>query len=260
MIRFAVLLFLASALFAQPPGAPSVLYVATNPSGACGPAYITENLTTGVQSVCTNGTWAQNNGPIVQLSGPVAPYSTTTIGSSPMTITAATHGQGALAVPTCFDTATPRVATACGYTRASNGDLVFTFTAGAIGEIDVGSGGGTALPGLTDCHLACSPSSAQLSNSIVANYGQGAANIVITGPTVVAAMNFIMIAGTAQASNSWRYTSTTANVYLDAAGPYTTVGFATPAVGNAISCLSFQIGASTYALRCTTLAGTSSGS
>jgi hypothetical protein len=96
--------------------------------------------------------------------------------------------------------------------------------------------------------------------SQVSNYGQGASSIAITGPTLAAGMNFIMIVGTAQASNYWHYTSTTANVYLDTAGPYTNVGFAAPAVGNSISCFSFQTGAATYSLRCVTLNGTSSGS
>ena len=115
-------------------------------------------------------------------------------------------------------------------------------------------------PQVIDCHTTCSPTAAQLSNAEVANYGQTASSIAITGPTLAAGMNFIMIVGTAQGANYWHYTSTTANVYLDAAGPYTTVGFATPAVGNSISCFSFQTGSTTYSLRCVTLNGTSSGS
>jgi hypothetical protein len=74
-------------------------------------------------------------------------------------------------------------------------------------------------------------------------------------------MNFIMIVGTAQASNYWRYTSTTANIYLDGSGTaVTNIIFAAPGVGNAFSCFSFQIGSSTYALKCTTLAGVSTSS
>lgn len=111
-----------------------------------------------------------------------------------------------------------------------------------------------------NCSAACSPTVAQLSNALVSNFGQAASNVAITGPTVAAGMNFIMIVGTAQASNSWTYTSTTNNVYLDAAGPYTNILFAAPAVGNSISCFSFQTGASAYSLRCVTLNGTSSGS
>jgi len=111
------------------------------------------------------------------------------------------------------------------------------------------------------CATACSPTAAQLSNALISNYGQAASNIQITGPTVTAGMNFIMIVGTAQASNYWRYTSTTANIYLDGSGTaVTNIIFAAPAIGNSFSCFSFQTGSSTYSLKCTTLAGTSSSS
>ena len=119
--------------------------------------------------------------------------------------------------------------------------------------------GPSMTPQIIDGHAAASPTSAQLSNAIVNNYGQAAADVNLTGPTPAAGMNFVMIAGTAQGANYWRYTSTTNNVYLDAAGPYTYVQFATPAVGDSLSCFSFQTGASSYSLRCTTLAGTATG-
>ena len=114
-------------------------------------------------------------------------------------------------------------------------------------------------PQSIDCHTACSPTAAQLSNAMVFNYGQGAASVQITGPTVTDGMNFIMIVGTAPGAYYWRYTSTTNNIYLDGSGSATTsIIFATPGVGNSFSCFSFQTGASTYSLKCTTLAGTSS--
>jgi hypothetical protein len=116
-------------------------------------------------------------------------------------------------------------------------------------------------PQSIDCHTACSPTAAQLSNAVVFNYGQGAASVQITGPTVAAGMNFIMIVGTAPGAYYWRYTSTLGNIYLDGSGSATTsIIFATPAVGNSFSCFSFQTGASTHSLKCTTLAGTSSSS
>jgi hypothetical protein len=117
------------------------------------------------------------------------------------------------------------------------------------------------IPQSIDCHTACSPTAAQLSNAQAWNYGQTTANVSITGPTVAAGMNFLMIVGTAQASNYWRYSSTTANIYLDGSGTaVTNIIFAAPAVGNSFSCFSFQTGASTYSLKCTTLAGVSSSS
>ncbi|MGO8989073.1 MAG: hypothetical protein ACLQGU_19735 [bacterium] len=112
-------------------------------------------------------------------------------------------------------------------------------------------------PQVVDGHTGASPSAANLSNAMLTNYGQTTANVSITGPTPAAGMNFIMIMGTAQGSNYWRYTSTGTNLYLDGGSAVTYVGFAAPAVGNAISCFSFQTGSSTYSLKCTTLAGTS---
>lgn len=73
----------------------------------------------------------------------VAPYSTTFSSQTSVSISAATHGQGTLAVAQCFDASTPRVAVACSYTRNSSGDLVFTFSPAQSGQIEVGSGGGS---------------------------------------------------------------------------------------------------------------------
>jgi hypothetical protein len=117
-------------------------------------------------------------------------------------------------------------------------------------------------PQIIGCSTACSPTAAQLSSAIVSNYGQGSASVVITGPTLTSGMNFILIVGTAPGgSYSWKYTSTGANVYLDGgATAYTSITFATPGIGNSLSCFSFQTGGSTYSLKCTTLAGTSAGS
>ena len=141
------------------------------------------------------------------------------------------------------------------YSAIAAGDLPTTLTSGTI----VPAAGIT--PQSIDCHTACSPTAAQLSNAQVWNYGQAASNVQVTGPTVAAGMNFLMVVGTAQGANYWRYTSTTANIYLDGgASAVTNIIFAAPAVGNSFSCFSFQIGASTYALKCTTLAGTSTSS
>jgi hypothetical protein len=115
-------------------------------------------------------------------------------------------------------------------------------------------------PQSIDCHANCSPTAVNLSNGLAWNYGQGSSTSTITGPTPAAGMNFCMDVGTAPGAHPFQYTSTGANVYLDALGPYTTVGFASPAVGNSMACHSFQTGASAYSLRCATLAGTSSGS
>lgn len=74
----------------------------------------------------------------------VAPYSTTVTGQTSVSISAATHNQGVLAVAYCFDNSTPRIAVSCdqNYTRDSSGNLVFTFSPSFTGLIEVGSGGG----------------------------------------------------------------------------------------------------------------------
>lgn len=75
----------------------------------------------------------------------VAPYSTTVTSQTSVSITAATHGQGTLAVAYCYDNSTPRVAVACAYTRNTSGDLVFTFSPAFTGQIEIGSGGGISI-------------------------------------------------------------------------------------------------------------------
>ncbi len=75
----------------------------------------------------------------------VPPYSTTAITSSPMTILAATHGQGLYAFIECYDTSTPRVAMECSWTRNAAGDVVVTYV-DAPGQIDIfGSTGATVV-------------------------------------------------------------------------------------------------------------------
>ncbi|MDP9113432.1 MAG: hypothetical protein M3O20_07095 [Acidobacteriota bacterium] len=75
----------------------------------------------------------------------VAPYTTTVTSQTSVSITAATHGQGTLATPSCFDNSTPRVSVACGYTRNTSGDLVFAFSPAFTGQIEIGSGGGISI-------------------------------------------------------------------------------------------------------------------
>lgn len=71
-----------------------------------------------------------------------APYTTTTIGASPMSISAATHGVGATPIPICWDTSSPRELTTCKWTRDGSGNLVLYYTV-APGEVDIYSGGGS---------------------------------------------------------------------------------------------------------------------
>lgn len=114
-----------------------------------------------------------------------------------------------------------------------------------------------------DCHAACSPTAAALSNAIVSNMstaGTGQANsaVAITGPTAANGMNFILILGAAEgASATWTYTSNAANIYLDGGTAVTNIIFGNNApIGTSVSCFSFPITGPAAALKCTTLAGT----
>lgn len=81
-------------------------------------------------------------------SGTAVPaYSTAVVAQTSMSITAATHGQGTLAVAYCFDNSGTPVAVACYYTRDGSGNLVFTFSPAFTGTIEIGSGGGTTITG-----------------------------------------------------------------------------------------------------------------
>lgn len=75
----------------------------------------------------------------------VAPYSTTVTAQTSVSISAATHGQGTLAIASCFDNSTPRVAVACDFRRNTSGDLTFNFSPAFTGLIQVGSGGGISI-------------------------------------------------------------------------------------------------------------------
>ena len=122
------------------------------------------------------------------------------------------------------------------------------------------------VPQTVLCHLStggtpdagCSPTAAQLSNAVLTNYGQGATNVAVTGPSLTAGMVFVITMETAQASNYFEYHSTGANIYLDgSASAVTNIIFAAPAVGNSFSCF---VSPNAVFMKCTTLAGTSSSS
>jgi hypothetical protein len=81
--------------------------------------------------------------------GGSAPYTQAVVAQSSVSITAATHGEGTLALAACFSSASPTVAVACAYTRDVSGNLAFTFSPAFTGTIEVysGSGGGGGTPG-----------------------------------------------------------------------------------------------------------------
>ncbi len=96
--------------------------------------------------------------------------------------------------------------------------------------------------------------------AIIQNYGQAAANINATLPTVGASMSFVVDIGTAQASNYFRVTADTANICLDqtCGTLYTYIQFAAPAQYDEFSCRSAKNGAA-YIWKCSTGHGTLTG-
>jgi len=77
--------------------------------------------------------------------GTGTPYTTTVTSATSLTVLALTHGQGTLPVAYCFDSATPRLAVLCSYTRNTSGDLVFSFNPPFTGLVQIeskGTGGG----------------------------------------------------------------------------------------------------------------------
>ena len=123
-----------------------------------------------------------------------------------------------------------------------------TIASPAITAPEIDGSGGVAL------------SAAQVSRTIINNYGQAAANINNTLPAAAAGMTFIGIVGTAQAANYWRFTSGSANIYANVGAGLvsgkTYVSIAVPTVGARISCFTFKTGAAAWSWMCGSSEGT----
>jgi hypothetical protein len=82
------------------------------------------------------GLWKNWNAP------PPTAYTATVTAQTTTTVAASTHGMGTLPEAFCFDNSTPRVNVACAWTRASNGDVVFTWNPAFTGLIQISQSGG----------------------------------------------------------------------------------------------------------------------
>lgn len=102
----------------------------------------------------------------------------------------------------------------------------------------------TEIDGSADVTLA----TAQLYDSIINNFGQSAANVVVTLPTASAGLTFVAIANTTQVANSWKIrAAATNNIYLEGvAGSANGYVGLNPTVGDYIEFKSFKTGASTW--------------
>jgi hypothetical protein len=85
------------------------------------------------------GLWKNWNAP------PPTAYTATVTAQTTTTVTAASHGMGTLPEAFCFDNSTPRVNVACAWTRASNGDVVFTWNPAFTGLIQISQSGGGSV-------------------------------------------------------------------------------------------------------------------
>lgn len=88
------------------------------------------------------------------------PYVVTVSAQTTLTVTAATHGQGISPIAQCFDNSTPRIAVACSYSKATDGQIVFTWSPAFTGQVVIMSAGGgdelttiRAVTGTTDTVL-----------------------------------------------------------------------------------------------------------
>jgi hypothetical protein len=100
MKRLIILMFLFCAAMLAQPGPPlQVFYVGTDPTGNCGNAYITVNITTQNITTCKNGTWTTFSGggggtvTSIATTGPITGGTITT--------------NGTIACPTCGVTGSP---------------------------------------------------------------------------------------------------------------------------------------------------------
>lgn len=96
---------------------------------------------------------------------------------------------------------------------------------------------------------------AQVNGGIVSNYGQGAAT-TLTLPAAAAGYNFIVVVGTT--GNALHIKAGASDkIYLDgvALDDGDKASLATPALGNTLTCFTFQTGASAYDWICTSGGG-----
>lgn len=106
----------------------------------------------------------------------------------------------------------------------------------------------TVLIPEVDGHESGNLAAADVSNTIITNAGQAAADVALVLPTAARGYSFIATVGTAQAANTWKITAAAGDkIYLDGvAGTDAQSVIVTPAVGNFITFISFKSSASTY--------------
>lgn len=114
----------------------------------------------------------------------------------------------------------------------------------------------TTVPAKADkilSYIDCSASitsptltAAQVSGTVLTNFGQGAENVQIKLPAAAAGYSFVAVMATAPSGNTWKITADTNDkIYLDGvAGSDGESAIVTPSIGNFITFFSFQTGES----------------
>lgn len=150
--------------------------LASTASAQCG--LITLNPTTGLLDCI---------GPSSAPTISVSPYSTSVSAQTSVSITAATHGFGALATYACWDSSTPRLAVQCSATRNTSGDLVFTFDPAFTGLIQIGtaSAAGSGPYPSTAGIVQCTGTPCTAWGTSYTTAGSGTVVALATSPTFV---------------------------------------------------------------------------
>ena len=84
---------------------------------------------------------------------------------------------------------------------------------------------------------------AEVSGTILNNYGQAAADVAMTLPEAIEGLNFLTVIGTTQAGSTWKLTADANDkIYLDGvAGTDGQSVIVTPAIGNNIRFYTFKV-------------------
>ena len=127
--------------------------------------------------------------------------------------------------------------------RKSTGDII-ALTAAELWAI-LGDKATTEVACITNNQQL---TTAQCYGTILSNYDQADANVAILLPTAGPGMNMICVCGTTRAGKTWKFTAAANDKhYLDGvAGTDGQSVIVTPAVGNYITLVTFQTGASSW--------------
>jgi len=136
-----------------------------------------------------------------------------------------------------------------------NGDTTYIWSADKVyDELALKQ---TAIATEVDGSAAANLTAAQVSGTVISNYGQGAGDVALTLPTAAAGYNALFVVGTAQ-SNKWGVRANTNDkIYLLAADGTVAAGsdngyarMTAAVVGQSFACWTFKTGSSAWDWMC----------